>query len=67
LVDDVHEYELEPYAPTVAQWARAEAFGVAVRLWARVGMGNISADDLQDMELLALRWAQIIESGEIAS
>jgi hypothetical protein len=53
--------------PSAAQWARAKALREA-REWASVMFGietvNEPEEALETAELLALRWARLIETGE---
>lgn len=58
------------YVPSVAQWARAEAFGSVARWFGSVvtaaaAAGNGVGVEHVVMERLALRWARIIETGEV--
>ena len=52
-------YEALDYVPSVAQWARCEALKIVS---ARYGPG---AGGWQVLEPLVLRWAKLIETGEI--
>jgi hypothetical protein len=63
--------EVRELAPSPAQWARAHALTEA-REWAEFVQGVMPWDELRDgargqqqIEALALRWAKLIETGEV--
>jgi hypothetical protein len=58
-------YEALDYVPSVAQWARCEALKIVSARYAP-GMMPPRAEAWRVIEPLVLRWAKLIETGEIS-